>query len=515
MTSPRQIAKSIGTVSLGTIFSRILGYLRDMLIANRFGASIVSDAFFVAWRIPNTLRELLGEGALSAAFIPVFAEYIKTKEKKEAWFLASLVINALLLISIVITLLGIVLAPIIVTLTAPGFIGQETFSLAVTLTRIMFPFTIFICLAALVMGILNSCQHFTLPALAPAVLNLCMIISILFLCPFFTSQPIFGLSIGLLLGGLVQLLIQLPGLIKEKIQYQFVLNPFHPGVKRIVKLMLPRALGSAITQLNTTISNIMASFLASGSISALFYANRLVQLPMAIFGVAIGTVLFPTMASQAAEGRIDQLKGNLRWGLKMVILTSLPATVGLMVLGKPIIQLLLEHGEFGTNDTLMTHLALFFYASGLIGFSALKVIVPAFYAQHDTCTPVKIGIIAMLANVIFALLLMQPLAQGGLTLANSLAAFLNLSLLLIILRKRLGLLGGKEILACFLKTLIASSVMAAFCYFILGSVPTPLSQVVIGSVGGIVVFLVACKLIRLPVWGLINRTSQSRICLTD
>lgn len=506
--SQKKITKSIGIVSLGTFTSRIVGYIRDMLIANRFGASLVSDAFFVAWRIPNTLRELFGEGALSAAFIPVFTEYLKTKDKKEAWKLASLIFNGLLIISILITLLGIIWTPLIITIIAPGFKGSDAFQLTVTLTRIMFPFTIFICLAALVMGILNSCQHFTLPAFAPALLNLCLIGAIFFLCPLF-DEPILGLSIGFLIGGLMQLLIQIPALIKERMEYRLIIDLFNPGVKKIIFLMVPRAIGAGVTQLNITISNLLASFLVFGSISSLFYSNRLVHFPLALFGIAIGTVLFPTMSRQVVDGNLDELKKSLLWGLKMVILTSLPATIGLMVLGRPIIQLLFQHGQFDVYDTNITYLALFFYAFGLLGFASLKVIVPAFYSQHDTWTPLKIGIISVIANIIFSLLLMRPLEQGGLTLSLSLSGFLNASLLLIILRQKIGAIYGNQILKSFLKVLLASSIMGFFCWIIMRIDIAIFYQVVIGLIGGLGVLFLSCKMLKIEeinsVWELLKR----------
>lgn len=506
--SQKKITRAIGLVSLGTFTSRLLGYMRDMLIANKFGASVVSDAFFAAWRIPNTLRELLGEGALNAAFIPVFTEYLKTKGKKEAFYLASLVFNGLLLIAILITTIGIIFAPLIITIIVPGFIGQDAFSLTVTLTRIMFPFTIFICLAALVMGILNSCQHFTLPAFAPAVLNLCLIFSIFFLCPLFTQNPIYGLSLGLLLGGLFQLLIQIPALIKERMEYSLMIDFFNPGVKKIILLMLPRALGSGVTQINIFISNLLASFLIFGSISALFYAHRLVHLPLALFGIAIGTVLFPTMSRQVVEGNLDELKRSLSWGLRMVIFSCLPATIGLMVLGRDIIQLLLQHGEFDLADTNRTYLALFFYSFGLVGFASLKVIIPAFYSQRDTWTPLKISIISVIANIIFSLLLMRPLEQGGLTLSLSLAGFLNTTLLLIKLRQKIGFLGAKLILKSFLKVLLASSIMGISCWMITRLKIAISYQVLLGTIGGLVVLFFSCKRLKVEelelVWRLLK-----------
>lgn len=498
--SQKGITKSIGIVSLGTFTSRILGYVRDVLIANRFGASTISDAFFIAWRIPNSLRELLGEGALSAAFIPVFTEYFKTRDKQQAWRLASLILNGLLIISMLITLLGIIFAPLIITIIAPGFLGKDAFALTVALNRIMFPFTIFICLAALVMGILNSCQRFSLPAFAPAVLNLCLILSIFFLCPKF-HQPIFGLSIGLLIGGLFQLLIQIPPLIKEKMEYRLIVDFFDPGVKRIILLMIPRTIGAAVTQFNIFVSNLLASFLASGSISSLFYANRLVHFPLAMFGIATGTVLFPTMSRQVVDGNLDGLKKSLAFGLKMVILTCLPATIGLMVLGKSIIQLLFQHGHFDVSAANMTGLALFFYAFGLLGFASLYVIVPAFYSQQDTLTPVKTGMISATSNIIFSLLLMRPLEQGGLTLSLSLAGYLNASLLLIKLRQKIGPLGLRQIFQFFFKILFASILMGIFCRLIMLTGIGVFEQVIIGIIGGLAVLFLCCKWLKIEELG--------------
>jgi len=495
--SQKKITSSVMIVSLGTFISRILGYIRDMLIANRFGASWVTDAFFAAWKIPNTLRELLGEGALSAAFIPVFTEYLKIKNRKEAFYLANLVLNGLLIISILITTLGIILAPLIITIVVPGFIGKEAFSLTVTLTRIMFPFTIFISLAALVMGILNSCQHFTLPAFAPAVLNISLILSIFFLCPMFSQKPIYGLSLGLLLGGLFQLLIQIPALIKERMAYRLVIDFLEPGVKKIILLMLPRALGAGVTQINIFICDLLASFLIFGSISALFYSNRLIHLPLALFGIAIGTVLFPAMSRQVVEGNLEEMKKSLSWGLKTVIFTCLPATIGLMVLGREIIQLLLQHGEFDLADTNRTYLALFFYSFGLVGFASLKVIIPAFYSLQDTWTPVKMSIISVIANIIFSLLLMGPLEQGGLTLSLSLTGFLNTTLLLIKLRQKIGPLGITQLLYFFLKVLFASSITGIFCWIITRLNIAIFYQVLIGTIGGLVVLFLTSQLVKI------------------
>lgn len=489
-----KITRSVVGVSVSTLASRILGYLRDMLIARFFGAGLVADAFFVAYRIPNLLRQLLGEGALSASFIPVFSEYLTTKPKEEAKRLAR--ISGLLLLTIlsILTILGIIFSPIIVRIVAPGFIrNPEKLSLTITLTRILFPFMVAVGLAALALGILNSLHRFIIPALAPCMLSISEIFFILLICPLM-ERPIIGLALGVMAGGFAQFFFQLPSMVKEGFvlparrklgtflespavysknlaknsiilwkRWTSTLN--HPGVKKIGILMLPAALGLSVTQVNTFVDTICASVLREGSVTALYYANRLMQLPLALFGTAIATVALPMMSKSVAATNMDELKDTISLGLRMILFTIVPASVGLIILGKPIISLLFERGRFTSQATELTNWALLFYSTGIVAYAGVKVVASAFYSMQDTRTPVKIASIAMVTNIVLNLILMRFLEVGGLALATAIASFLNLSILIFYLRKRIGRLGGKKVLRSLWKIILASSIMAIACIY--------------------------------------------------
>lgn len=489
-----KIVKSAGIVGMGISFSRILGYLRDMVIASKFGAGLITDAFFTAYMIPNLFRQLFGEGALSAAFIPVFSDYLTNKGKESAWQLANIIINLLLLFTMFIAILGIIFAPSVVCLIAPGF--SKNVDLTVFLTRIMFPFVTLICMAALLMGILNACQHFSIPALAAAFLNITMILSIYFLSPCF-NQPVLGLALGVLIGGLLQMGIQIIPLVKRGFAYQFIIKLNHPGVKKIYSLMLPAIAGLAITQINLVIGRILASFLDPGSISALYYANHLVWLPISLFGVSIGTVSFAMMSNQVAKNDLSSLKETLLLSLRMIIITTIPAGVGLIVLGKPIITLLFQRGEFTAADTLATNSALVYYSLGIFAFASLRVVIPTFYAFKDTLTPFKTGVIVVIGNLILSLLLMPYLKHGGLALATTLAAFLNLIVLVIILRRMIGSLNGSYLSILFIKALGASLIMGIVCLKVTSFIKrTPSLQVVLAILIGILVLFICYKLFK-------------------
>ncbi|MDI6703548.1 MAG: murein biosynthesis integral membrane protein MurJ [bacterium] len=478
--------KSIGIVNIGITGSRISGYIRDMSIASSFGANFITDAFFVAFTIPNMLRQLLGEGALSVAFIPIFTRYFG-KDKKEAWRLGSIVVNLLFVISSLIAILGIIFSPIIIKIIAPGFKGEEAYPLAVKLTRIMFPFVILISLSALIMGILNSCRHFFLPAIAPILLNLGMIASIYLLCPAFT-QPIIGLAIGVLIGGFGYLIIQIPGLIKHKMRYQLTFDLSHPGLREISHLFIPAILGLAASQMILIfIGRILASYLVVGSVSFLYFANRLIQLPTSLFGVAIATVSFPSISEYAAINQPHKVKDTFLYSLKMVIFTTIPVTIGLIILGKPIIQVLFQRGEFSEASVQDTYSCLFYYSFGLIGYSSLKVIIRTFYALKDAITPLKVGLLIILVNVILSLILMRPLEASGLALATSISSLLNVSILLIILEKRIGHMVSKEMLIFFLRVLFAAGIMGLICLFLITKLQiTLILRVSITIIAGII-----------------------------
>jgi putative peptidoglycan lipid II flippase len=463
MSEHRKLIRATGVVSMATFVSRILGLVREAVIAYLFGASLAADAFFMAFQIPNMLRRLLAEGSLSASFIPVFTEFYRNKGKQKAWELSAVTICIVSIILLLVTVVGVVSAPLIVKLVAPGFKAvAEKQELTALLTRIMFPLIFCIGLAALFMGILNSLQHFLAPALAPALFNICIIGSAVCLAPQF-EKPVVALAIGVLLGGVAQLLFQLPFLRQKGMKFKINFNLDHPVLRQVGRLMLPAILGLAVYEINGFIDRVLASLLPPGSVSYLNYANRLFQFPLGLFGIALGTAILPTLSRQAADGDLNSLKDTFSLGLRLVLFVSTPAMVGLMILGKPIIQLLFQRGEFGYAATLASADALFCYALGLCAYAGVKVIVPVFYSLQDTKTPVKISIIAMTANIILNLILMGPLKHAGLALATSLSGMINAGWLIYALRKRLGLLGGRLILASFGRIALASAVMGVLC----------------------------------------------------
>ena len=416
----RSLAGTAGIIGIATFGSRILGFIRDMILARLLGASASADAFFVAYRIPNLLRELLAEGSMSAAFIPVFTEYHTLRSKRETWELVSAAFTTLLSIVTMITLVGIVVAPTIVWLLAPGFHEDPTkLQLTTLLTQVMFPYLIFISLAALTMGILNSLRAFAAPALAPVFFNICVIASALFLAPLL-DEPVFGVAIGVVIGGLAQLVIQLPGVQKRGLLFQWRFEPGHPGIKKIGWLLVPSLLGTSATQINVTVSTILASYFEGGP-TYLFYGMRLIQFPLGIFGVALATAILPTLSMHAAKGSLDELKETVGFGLRMIAFIILPAMAGLILLRVPIIHLFFEHGAFSAVDTAGTAAALLAYAVGLWAFAGTRIVVSVFYSMQDTKTPAIAAVIAMFLNILLALSLMGPLGHAGLALATALS----------------------------------------------------------------------------------------------
>lgn len=462
------VAGAAGIVALGTFVSRILGFIRDMVLANLFGATIAADAFYVAFRIPNMLRELFAEGSMSAAFIPVFTEYLSKRSREEAKALAAAAYTTLVLLLCAVVTLGILFSPSIVQWIAPGFARDPSqFSLTISLTRIMFPFLLFISLAAFAMGILNSTRHFGPPALASGVFN---IVSIFFVFGFtpLLREPVYGAAVGVALGGLAQFLIQVPALYQEGFSLSLRKPgwPLHPGVAQMGRLLLPTTLGLSVTQINVLVNTLLASYLAAGSVSYLYYGMRLIHFPLGIFAVALSTALLPTLSTQAAQEDMEGLRRTFSFGLRLVFFITFPAMAGLILFRIPIVHLLFEHGEFGRQATLGTASAVLFYSIGLWAFAGIRIIVPVFYSLQDTKTPVKVGFIAVIVNVALNLILMFPLAHGGLALATSLAAVVNFSLLLIILRRRIGRIDGRRIVQSHLKVILASLCLLPVSLFV-------------------------------------------------
>ena len=466
LSEKENVGRAAGTVGFYTFLSRILGLIRDVVVARFFGAGMAADAFFVAFRIPNLLRRLFAEGSLTIAFIPVFTEYLTRKSREEAFQMARAALTLLSLILVLVTLSGVLLAPWIVRIQAFGFGGSGMkYDLTVLLTRITFPYIFLASLVAFFMGILNSLRHFAAPAAAPIFLNVGIIGATLWLSPHF-DQPIVGVAIGVIIGGLLQVALQIPWLVKNGVSLIPCWMPAHPAVKRVGLLMLPAIFGSAIYQLNQFIGTLLASFLQEGSISWLYYADRIVEFPLGVFAIAVSTAALPFLAKQAAAGDLADFKDTLGHSLRLVLFITLPCMAGMIILREPIIRVFFQRGAFDALSTDMTAVALLFYSLGLWAFSANRVMVSAFYALQDTKTPVKAAAFAMAANGAFSLLLMGPLKHGGLALALSLASTLQFFLLVFLLVKKQGIFELKPLLQAVLKSLAASLVMGLSVFYL-------------------------------------------------
>ncbi|MGB6606624.1 MAG: murein biosynthesis integral membrane protein MurJ, partial [Atribacterota bacterium] len=420
--------------------------------------------FFIAFMIPNLLRSFLGEGALNSAFIPIFAECLTNHDRKKAEYFASNVLNILIIILIIVVILGVWGAPLLINIIAIGFKSNiYKYELAVNLTRIIFPYIGFVAVAALFMGILNSYNHFLVPALAPAMLNISVIVLALTLS---YKYGIFAIAWGVILGGIGQALIQTPVLIRKKIKYSFVVDFSDPGVKKLLKLLVPAMIGLAITQINVVVDRTIASTLIDGSISALYYSNRLVQFPLGAFGIAISIAIFPTLAKQTAKNDIAEFKKSLLFGLKILLFLTIPSAVGLMVLKDSLIRLIYEHGIFSRVASNMTASALLYYSIGLFAYACVRLITMSFYALKDTKTPVKIGIYIVFINIALDLILVRYLAHSGLALATSVAAILNLIILLKVLQDKIGDFELKSQLSFLVKIIISSIFLGIICVLV-------------------------------------------------
>jgi putative peptidoglycan lipid II flippase len=462
----KNVSRAAGVVSLFTFLSRILGLVRDMVIAAFFGTGMVADAFVVAFRIPNLLRRLFAEGSLTIAFIPVFTEYLTSKSKEDALEMARVVLTLLALILAIVTLLGVVFSPWIVRLQAFGFgASGDKYALTVLLTRITFPYIFLVSLVAFFMGVLNSLRRFAAPAAAPIFLNVGIIGAAYLISPYL-EEPIVGVAIGVIIGGIIQVGLQIPWVLREGMTLFPVWQPGHPAVKQIGLLMLPAVFGSAVYQLNSFIGTLLASFLVQGSVSWLYFADRLVQLPLGVFAIAIGTALLPSLSTQAANKDFDHFENTFNHSLRLVFFIAFPATVGLIILGKPIFLVLFERGAFDATSTLMTNTALFYYALGLWAVSGLRIVVPAFYAFQDTKTPVKVAVVALFVNLIAGLCLMGPLKHGGIALALSISASVQFSLLLFLLKRKIALANLGSVLVPVLKSAFASGLMGLGVFYL-------------------------------------------------
>ncbi len=454
MSEHHKISRRAGIFGFYTLISRILGLVRDSVVAYFFGTRAAADAFYVAFRIPNLLRRLLAEGSLTMAFVPVFTEYLK-QSRAEGKKVADIVFTYLSMLLALITILGILFAPSIVKVIAYGFEGTpDKLALTVYLTRLMFPYIFLVSLMALAMGILNTLKIFGAPAASPIFLNLGIIAGAAFLSRFF-AEPTVGLAIGVLIGGVLQLLLQIPWLACEGMIPRFNFDWRHPALKRIGLIMLPSVYGGAVYQVNVLVITLLASFLPTGSVSYLWYADRVNEFPLGLFAVAVATATLPTLSDHAAENRLQDFKNVLNYGLRIALTESIPAMIGIWLLAEPIVRILFERGEFGAASTAGTVGALRFFALGIPFITGVRNIVPAFYALKDAKTPVYVATVALAANAICSLLLMGPMKHMGLALSMAIAAAVNFVLLIYIFRRKMGPIGGRVLAKSVVRTTIA------------------------------------------------------------
>ncbi len=508
----REVGRAAGVVGKATLASRILGYIRDAVIAAAFGASAGADAFFVAFRIPNLLRRLFAEGSLSVAFVPALTEVLRRQGKSEALVLAR---SALILFSAALTLAavaGILLAPIIVKAIAPGFSANPwQFALTVTLTRLVFPYLILIGIVAIFMGMLNVFGHFAAPALAPVMLNIGIIGSVWGLAPLLDT-PELALAAGVLIGGVLQVGLQVPSLRKIGFTLRGAGSLRHPALSEISRKMLPMAVGAAAYQINIVVSTLLATLLSTGSVSYLYFADRLVQFPLGIIAIAAATASLPSFSRLSAAGNTAGLKDTLAFTLMLVFFITLPAMVGLIVVRTPLVSLLFERGIFDREASLLTSQALLYYALGLWAFSGTRVVVNVFYAIGNVWTPVFISVATIAVNVILSLALMPRMGHAGLALATSVSSALNLTLLVLVLRSRLGGFHGRRIARSFLKAFAMAAVMGFGVAAILDQLKPfmesgslALLTVVAGSVtAGAGIYFILAKVMKCPELGVLG-----------
>lgn len=436
------LLKTLASISSLTLLSRILGFVREILMARIFGTSMANDAFVIAYRLPNLLRRMFAEGAFSQAFVPIFSEYKSRRGHDETKLLVDHVSTLLSIILFVVTLIGIVAAPILVYVTAPGFVvNTEKFNLTVELLRITSPYIFFISLVSVSAGILNTYNKYWVSAFAPVLLNLCFIVTMLWLLPYF-SRPIVALAWAVFVAGIIQLAFQVPFLMKIGMLPRWRFNMKDEGVWRVLKQMGPAVFGVSISQISLLINTVFASFMAAGSVSWLFYADRLMEMPAGLLGVAISTILLTSLSKYHADKNTVEYSKILDWGLRLTMLLTLPAALSLGLIAVPILATFFQGGMFAAHDVLMTRNALVGYSVGLIGMLMVKILAPAFYARQDIRTPVKIGIITLLVTQAMNLIFISWLKyaglpqHAGLALAIGLGACINSAVLFYLLRKR-------------------------------------------------------------------------------
>lgn len=493
----RRLIKSTLVTGGMTLLSRISGLVRDMVFAGLIGAGagIAADAFYVAFRIPNFLRRIFGEGAFSQAFVPVFTEYKTRAPQAEIREFVDRMAGVLGLILFGTTIVGVLAAPFLVYALAPGFTGEK-YDLTVAMLRITFPYIFFISLVAMAAGILNTYGRFGAAAFTPVLLNISMIGAALLLAPRM-DNPVMALAWGVFIAGVAQLLFQLPFLARLGLLPRPRLQRGHEGVGRVFKLMLPAIFGVSVSQINTLINTILASFLVTGSVSWLYYSDRLMEFPLGVFGIALATVILPSLSHQHSSGDKQEFSRLLDWALRWVFVIGVPATAALMLLAGPLLVTFFHYGKFSDHDVLMSTQALIAFAAGLMGFILVKVLAPGFYARQNTKTPVRIGIIAMIVNIILSLILVYFFQHTGLAMAISIAAFVNAALLYKGLRREDIYMPGNGWGIWLLRIVLATVVMGILLVWGIGDLDTWLKagagmralHLAVLVIGGVFVYL--------------------------
>ncbi len=468
MTDKKHILKSASIISMVTVASRILGYVRDQRITLLLGTSFAADAYVLAYRIPNLFRRLVAEGSMTASFIPVFTSYMREKSKEEVWDFANKLFWTLSLVVAVITVLGMVFSPSVVHL----FAGKNVAGIqAVELNRIIFPYLFFIALAALAMGILNCFHQFGLPAATPILLNLATIAFTFSVVRRYFKDSATAIVVGVLVGGVLQFLIQVPSLVRKGMKFKFGVSFSHPAIRSVASLMIPRLFGIGIGQINLFVDTRFATAagMPEGSLAALYLADRVMELVLGGYAIAVATAILPMMSHQAAEKDYESLKKTLAFSVRIVAFITIPAALGLMILREPIIRVLFQHGEFIASSTRLTARALLYYAIGLPALATVKLVVPAFYSTRDTKTPVIIASISLVLNVVLNVVFLEfffkRVQNGGPALATALATFFDFFALFIIFRLRYGPMGTMDIFRSFFKISLCASIMGVACWF--------------------------------------------------
>jgi len=502
MSEREKVARAIGIITIAMILSRLLGYARDLALYAQFGQNRITDAYNAAFSIPDFLYMILVGGALSSAFIPVFGGYLATGREAEGWHVASSLANLIIILLLIGIGLGLVFTPQLVRILVPGFDPGEL-ALTVRLTRIMFIQTFFMALSGVAIGILNSYKHFITPALGSILYNFAVVVVGWSLAPYL---GIAAYSIGVVVGAVLNFAVQLPPLLKFGLRYRPVLDLAHPGVRQIGALVFPVLIGLSASQFNLFVSQNLASGLAGGLLAALRTAQRLMQVPLGIFAVAVGTAIFPTLTEQAARREWAQFRRSTSLGIRTVNFLTIPATAGLIALGLPAIRFLFEVGKFTPQDTWATATALFYYSFGIVGYSGALVLNRVYYALKDTKTPVLIGVTTVFLNLILNLVLVKFLGHGGLALAYSIVGIVNMTALLLILRVKIGSIDGRRILVSGAGALGSALIMGGASYLLvvrleafLGTVSklSQLATVGAGVAAGAVLYPALAYLLRL------------------